>query len=276
MRVLNIVAACVCIAGGGQSLADSPMPVPLWQAAPGEVGDQVRINEYGEHVVTHVQVPSITPYLPDAAHQSGIGVLVIPGGGHREIWMDHEGSRVASFLRDHGIAAFVLKYRLAQEPGSTYTVEGDELSDVRRALQFIRDRKSAYGIQPARVGVLGFSAGGELAALSGLSKAPPGTGVPPAFMGLLYPAMPRNLHIGADAPPAFIVCGQRDSPPMVNAALSLFTLLNQNNDSVELHMIANVGHGFGIRDRNPPSVAIWPTLLIDWLHDSVFREADSP
>ncbi len=106
--------------------------VLLWpNGAPGSeaktAAESVRITEQGEHIVSSVHRPSITPYLPEKA--SGAGVIVIPGGGHRELWMDHEGYRVGQWLEDHGIAAFVLKYRLANEPGSTYTVEGEELAD---------------------------------------------------------------------------------------------------------------------------------------------------
>jgi acetyl esterase/lipase len=149
-----------------------PLPLLLWpDGAPGSQGrdapERVRQSPLGEHIVTGVHRPSITPYLPAAAHASGAAVIVIPGGGHRELWMDHEGYRVGRWLSDHGIAAFVLKYRLAQEPGSTYTIEGDELADVQRALRLVRSRVAQWHIDLHRIGVIGFSAGGELAALAG-------------------------------------------------------------------------------------------------------------
>ena len=98
----------------------------LWPSgAPGSPAsfspEKLRLTERGEHIVSNVHVPSITVYLPTQGKRSGTAVVVIPGGGHRELWMDHEGYRVAEFLADHGIAAFVLKYRLAREPGSLYT-----------------------------------------------------------------------------------------------------------------------------------------------------------
>jgi acetyl esterase/lipase len=113
-----------------------------------------------------VQQPSITPYLPEPDKATGAAVIIAPGGGHSEIWIDHEGYNVAEWLRDHGVAAFVLKYRLAREKNSTFTVEGTELGDMQRAIRMVRSRSKEWGIDPNRVGVMGFSAGGELAALA--------------------------------------------------------------------------------------------------------------
>ncbi len=106
-----------------------PEAIRLWpQGAPGSEGQNspeiVRINEYGEHIVSNVHFPSITPYLPATDHSTRAAVVVVPGGGHRELWMDHEGYSVARYLAAHGVAAFVLKYRLAREERSPYTVEG--------------------------------------------------------------------------------------------------------------------------------------------------------
>jgi endo-1,4-beta-xylanase len=95
-------------------------------------------------------------------------VIIIPGGGHKELWVDHEGNNLAQWLSARGIAAFVLKYRLAREPNSTYTVDDHALADTKRAIRLVRSRAQEWGIAPSRVGVIGFSAGGELAALSGM------------------------------------------------------------------------------------------------------------
>ena len=109
------------------------------------------------------------------------------------------------WLAEHGVAAFVLKYRLAAEPGSSYTIQGTELGDVQRAIRLVRSRASAWGIAPDRIGVIGFSAGGELAALAGTRGGPGATGAADpvdressavAFMGLVYPAIPPNLALG--------------------------------------------------------------------------------
>src|SRR5277367_4201596 len=145
--------------------------VLLWpNGAPGSEGktgpEKVRMTPDGEHVISSVHQPSITVFLPSQETATGAAVVIAPGGGHVELWVDHEGYAVAKWLSDHGVAGFVLKYRLAREAGSTYTVEGTELDDIHRAIRLVRSRASEWGVDPARIGVMGFSAGGELAALA--------------------------------------------------------------------------------------------------------------
>ncbi len=120
----------------GSALAENA-PVLLWQTgAPGSEcktpEETVRVNENGEHIVSGVHRPSVTPYLPSKEKATGAAVIIAPGGGHRELWMDHEGYNVARWLSQHGVAAFVLKYRLARENGLTYTIEGTALTDIQR------------------------------------------------------------------------------------------------------------------------------------------------
>jgi endo-1,4-beta-xylanase len=145
--------------------------VLLWQAgAPGSEGktapEVVTMSPQGDHVLSSIHSPSITVYLPSPDKATGAAVIIAPGGGHRELWIDHEGYAVAEWLSDHGIAGFVLKYRLARETGSTYSVEGTELGDMQRAIRLVRSRAAEWGLDPSRIGVMGFSAGGELAALA--------------------------------------------------------------------------------------------------------------
>jgi len=270
--------------------AQEPTPILLWpNGAPGSEGktapEAVRLTELGEHIVSQVHHPSLTPYLPVAGQGTGAAVVVIPGGGHRELWMDHEGYRVGRWLAAHGIAAFVLKYRLAREPGSTYTIEGHSLKDVQRALRLVRSRASTWGIAPDRVGVIGFSAGGELAALAGARY---DTGAPgaadaverqsakPAFLGLIYPAIPEGVTWSADTPPAFLLCGELDSPAIADGLPALYQAIRHAGGSAELHVLTGVGHGFGIRDANPPAVAQWPVLFVAWLGARGFLAAHRP
>ena len=260
------------------AMAQEPQPIPLWPAgAPGSEGktapEKVRLTELGEHIVSSVHHPSITPYIPTAATATGAAVIVIPGGGHRELWMDHEGYRVGRWLADHGIAAFVVKYRLAREEGSTYTVAGTSLADVQRAIRLVRSRASTWGVDPNRIGVMGFSAGGELAALAGTrydngmqSAVDPvdREGSKPAFMGLVYPSIPSDLSLTKDTPPAFLLCGEQDSA-IAEGVPELYRAIRRAGGSAEMHILTGVGHGFGIRDNNPPAVASWPAVFYDWL-----------
>ena len=234
----------------------------------------MRVNENGEHIVSGIRHPSITPYLPAKSVSTGAAVIVAPGGGHRELWMDHEGYRVAKWLSDHGVAALVLKYRLAREPGSTYTVEGTALSDIKRALRLVRSRASEWGVDPERIGVMGFSAGGELAALAS-TRYDAGTAnatdpvdresSKPAFQALLYPAIPHDMNLSKETPPTFLACGENDRQDIAQGLPELYLALKRAGVSAELHVYAGVGHGFGVRESNGPAVSGWTQLFLEWL-----------
>jgi acetyl esterase/lipase len=278
LRVM-IAAALLCLAGIGSAATDSQVII-LWPGgAPGSEGrgaevEKVRVNERGEHIVSNVQAPSITAFLPAAEHATGTAVIVVPGGGHTELWMDHEGYRVAAFLTDHGIAAFVLKYRLARENGSRYTVEGDELADLQRAIRLVRSRAGEWRLDPKHIGVLGFSAGGALAALSAthFDDGAPGATDPvqrlssrPDFQALLYPGIPSDLNISPQTPPAFLLCGADDQPAISQGLAELYLALRRAGVRAELHIYDGVGHGFGMRADNTGGAARWPQRFLDWL-----------
>jgi endo-1,4-beta-xylanase len=270
-----LVLACGVAASKAQVLE----PVYLWpQGAPGSEGkaapEAVRLSEDGEHIISSIHRPSILPYLPAKGSSTGAAVLVIPGGGHRELWMDHEGYNVAAWLSHHGVAAFVLKYRLAREPGSTYTVEGTELNDTQRALRLIRNRAAEWGVDPNRLGVMGFSAGGELAALASTNYDAGNSGAVdpidressrPAFQALLYPAIPLNMKLVKDTPPAFLACGETDRQDIAEGVPELYLVLRKAGVSAELHVYAKTGHGFGLRESNHGPVAGWISLFFGWL-----------
>jgi endo-1,4-beta-xylanase len=284
MRRQIIFLTILLLAHCTPAVAQHPI-VPLWpNGAPGSAAnpapESVRVTPEGDHVISGIHQPSITVYLPPPSSATGAAVLVIPGGGHREIWIDHEGYAVAEYLSAHGIAAFVLKYRLAREAGSTYTIEGTELQDTQRALRLIRSRASDWKINPDRVGVIGFSAGGELAALaatrygSGNATAPVLTNQidpidrqssRPAFQALIYPATPHDMRLSKDTPPAFLACGANDRPDISEGLSQLYLQMKRAGLSAELHVFAGVGHGFGIRKTNTGNVSTWPDLFYGWL-----------
>jgi dienelactone hydrolase len=257
-----------------------PDPIRLWpKGAPGSATNPtpevVRLNADGEHILSNIQDPSILPYLPPAGTATGAAVIVAPGGGHRELWMDHEGYAVAEWLSSHGVAAFVLKYRLAKEKDSLYTVEGTELGDMQRALRTVRSRSKEWGIDPGRIGVMGFSAGGELAALASTryDQGSPSSDDPverassrPDFQALLYPAIPHDPRLTAETPRAFLACGGDDRSEIAQGLPELYLALSRLHVSTELHIYAGVGHGFGIRKTNPAPVSGWPTLFLEWLN----------
>ncbi len=260
--------------------------VPLWpNGAPGSEGktapEVVTTDADGERSVTTVNNPSTAPYLvrgPRGAGATPVAAIIIaPGGGHYKLTMDDEGYDVAKYLSGHGVAAFVLKYRLAHEPGSTYTVDGDEMHDIQRAIRMVKARAAEWGVDPARVGVMGFSAGGELAikASTRYDDGNPAAADPidrpsdkPAFQVLMYPGglTPEiEAKVTKDTPPAFLLCGADDRDNIAQQLPQLFIALKKAGVSAELHEYAGVGHGFGLRLSQNGGLSHWPELLLQWM-----------
>lgn len=224
-----VVLAAVVLAGP----AAAEEVVPLWpNGAPGsegKTGTETPIDRGdGLRRIAGIHNPSLVVRLPPKRKATGAAVIIMPGGGHRYLAIDNEGYQVADWLAARGVAGFVLKYRLAREEGSTYKVEEHALADAQRALRLVRSRAKAWGLDPARVGILGFSAGGQLAALAGLrfDAGKPDAADPidresarPAFQGLLYPgAPPEGATVPKDAPPAFLCTAADDQNPTKNCA----------------------------------------------------------
>jgi endo-1,4-beta-xylanase len=238
------------------------------------VEESVRTTPQGEHVVSAVHRPSITLYLPPKESNSGAAVIIAPGGGHSELWADHEGHNVAKWLGEHGVAGIVLKYRLAREKGSTYKIEGESLADTQRAIRLVRARGSEWGIDPERIGVMGFSAGGELAALAGTrydAGSPDATdpidrlNSRPAFQALIYPAIPKDMKLSTETPPAFLACGENDRQNISQGLPELYLAMKRAGANAELHVYANTGHGFGLRPTSKGAVAGWPSRFLEFL-----------
>jgi len=236
--------------------------------------ENVRVTEQGEHVVTNVHRPSLSVYLPPKKLATGAAVVVVPGGGHRELWMDHEGYNVANYLNSRGVAAFVLKYRLARAPGSSYTIEGDALGDLKQAVRMVREFAGTWSLDPHKVGIMGFSAGGQLAALAatrfdaGDPAAKDSTAQRssrPDFVALVYPGTWPDLVFPADTPPMFLLCGGDDRPEVVAGVTRIYLSLRELKVPAELHLYDKVGHGFGLRTSNTGPIAAWPKLFVDWL-----------
>lgn len=261
------------------AIAADPTVTYLWPSgAPGSEGktgeEVVRIQPAGDHVVSNVHRPSITAYLPSKESATGVGIVIAPGGGHSTLWVDHEGYNVAKWLSEHGIAGFVLKYRLAREKGSTYTVEGTSLADTQRAIRLVKSRANEWGVDPERIGVIGFSAGGELAALAAthIEEGKAGAADPidrlsskVAFFGLMYPAIPKDMPLSKDMPPAFLVCGENDRENIAQGLPELYLAMKKAGAQAELHVYTKVGHGFGVRATTKGPVAQWPQRFYEWM-----------
>ena len=261
---------------------DLPAAIPLW--SDGAPGSESHANEpekidagEGKHNVTNVHQPTLTPFFPDAANATGTAVLIAPGGGHRVLCLGHEGYALGEWFAEHGIAAFVLKYRLANEEGSTYTIEDHAMADTRRAIRMIRSRAKEWNVRPDRLGVLGFSAGGELAAYAAM-KSDPGNpdaadviereSSRPDYQGLIYPGKSATFTVEKGMPPAFIAFGYNDRPDIATGMAEVYLKYKEAGVPAEMHVYANAGHGFGFRPGTKSAAGDWPFRFREWLVDS--------
>lgn len=264
------------------ALAEPTTKIRLWPH--GAPGSQARMEEpektdrtNGACNVTNIHDPSITAYLPAPETSTGTAIIIAPGGGHRMLCLGHEGDSLAQWFADQGIAAFVLRYRLAREEGSPYSVDEHAMADTRRAIRLVRSRCEEWKIQSDRIGILGFSAGGELAALAAMDSDPGRSDSDdpvercssrPDFQVLIYPGSSHRFTVAPGMPPAFIALGAKDRDDISLGMAKLYLEYKRAGVACELHIYSNAGHGFGYRADATHAAAKWPVRLQEWLIDS--------
>jgi len=270
--------APVSVAAMPPPSAPAPATITLWPRGVPGVERPSKAPEIVENTyVRNVRSPSLTAFPADPRHANGAAIIVVPGGGHRMLVFVNEGIGPAKALNRYGVTAFVLKYRLAREAGSTYAIERDAAADLRRAIRWVRANAGEYGVDPRRIGVMGFSAGGELVSLVADNPAPAeppradsidAVSARPDFQVLVYPGplgIPAQAVAGA--PPAFIAAGSLD-PCCAEPAMTLYSQLRKAGVSAELHLFADTDHGFNIAAHSERlSILHWPDRLADWLSD---------
>ena len=247
--------------------------VVLWPGgAPGSEARRDEPEEIQAETIRNVHNPSMVVFLPRKEIATGVGLVLAPGGGHTSLWIMHEGFNPAQVLAGQGMAVFVLKNRL-QSSGYKFDVEG--LADMQRALRLVRSRALEWGVDPARLGAGGFSAGGELAELAALRNDPgdPAATDPverrssrPDFQVLIYPGKSQLIQPVADSPPAFLAAGIEDRQDISVGLAEAYLRFKKVGVQAELHIYAKTGHGFGIRpERAGQSHQAWTTQLVSFL-----------
>lgn len=271
---LFLLVAASLIATPEPFVTDAPM-IRIWPGvAPGSEGKTApeRWIEGGTpdafHRVTDIHDPTLTIYLPAKEKATGAAFVIAPGGAHRYLVVDLEGEFVAKKLNAMGIAAFVLRSRLARAEGSTYRVEVESLADLHQAIRVVRSRAKEWQVDPTRVGVMGFSAGGHLAALAENNFE---GGTRPDFVVLGYPGwVGATSQVVKNAPPTFMFVNDDDS--LATGCGEYYLALRKAGVSTEFHVFRRGGHGVGATGRGGPGfeklgVSKWPELLEVWLKD---------
>lgn len=278
--------------------------VPLWpedlaiqrpeSEKPEEVGNGSRLVAGRPwHWATYVSRPTMTIYPPRGQNKRA-AILVLPGGGYAAVAMDLEGTEICDWITQAGMTCILLKYRVPQawRHGADRVEEAPRvqlpLQDAQRAMGLLRSRASSYGIDPHRIGVIGFSAGGHLAAA--VSNAETRTYEPvdaaeressrPDFAILLYPghlwdeSSPRPsltlspwVEISVDAPPTLLIHAMNDPTDDVRHSMAYGLALHDAGVPVDMRFYASGGHAFGIRPTSAPITTQWPELVVQWLQN---------
>jgi acetyl esterase/lipase len=297
----------------GMLRAAEPLVLPLWPDGTPGVGSDAEEKVTGptgdkpDRFISNVRHPTLTVYLPQKDHASGAAVVICPGGGYSGVAIDKEGHDVARWLNTLGIAGVVLKYRMPH-PDESHGQKPWPLQDAQRAIRTVRSRASEWNIDPKKVGIMGFSAGGHLASTVGThfdagnpdAKDPidrPGSR--PDFMILCYPVVTlksdwahtgsrdnllgknaddklraeysAELNVTPETPPTFIV-HTKDDPVKVRNSIALKEAMDKAGVPCRLELYDKGGHGYGL-GVNGGEVATWPQRCAEWLKDRKLANA---
>ncbi|MEN6454945.1 MAG: alpha/beta hydrolase [Prolixibacteraceae bacterium] len=263
-------------------------------------GEEKFYIERGTSRYENISDAELFVYLPEKSKNTGAAVVICPGGGYHVEAIQHEGFMMAEYLKQKGIAGIVLKYRLP------YGQHDIPLTDALQSIRYVRSKAAEWGIDPARVGIAGSSAGGHLASTAGThfdlgnsSSANPLARLSsrPDFMLLLYPVISFNeeighmgsrqnligttnnwklvseysneLHVNAQTPPVFLVLADDDKTVDPENSVRFYQAMKKQNVPAEMHIFHQGGHGFGMNKINKPAEQ-WPDLFVQWLRSMNF------
>jgi acetyl esterase/lipase len=281
---LSIVGIAACMA------AEKPVVLDVWpDKVPGETADigpeKLVDAQPGQRQVvrlTNVSRPTISVFRPDPKSDTGAAVLIAPGGGYNILAWDLEGEEVAAWLNSIGVTGIVLKYRVPRRPGQPQDAPPiGPLQDAQRAVSVVRGKAAEWKIDPRRIGMLGFSAGGHLTAATSTNfdkraydriDATDDISCRPDFSVLIYTGgiqekgkmeLAPTVRVSSETPPAFLVHAGDDRISSEHSVL-YYLALKRANVPAELHIYATGGHGFGLRPSDDPC-STWPQRCAEWL-----------
>jgi acetyl esterase/lipase len=283
------------LAYGQQSLPLYPGKIPNSKPAPNKEKLEVR-PENGMHIISAISIPTLTVFLPPKPSASRTAVIILPGGGYHINAIKHEGLDIAKKLNEWGVAAFVLKYRIPDD-ATMINKEIGPLQDAQQAIRIVRENAEKWNVDPAKIGIMGFSAGGHLASTAATHFGKPvledaaAVNVRPDFLVLGYPVISfsdsightgsrdnllgkspskekiveysNELQVAADTPPTFIIHAADDKGVLPANSIVFYESLLRNNVPAELHIYERGGHGFGM--DNPTTGEKWMNSLRNWL-----------
>ncbi len=296
MRILFSVgmASLITVTALGQP-ADKPLVLDVWPGkVPGEKGDigeekilEQKPNEKQVKRLTNVTKPTITIFRPAKDKDTGASVVIAPGGGYHILAWDLEGEEVAQWLNSIGVTGIVLKYRVPRRPSDPKDKPPiGPLQDAQRAMSLVRSKAKDWGLDPKRIGILGFSAGGHLAAAASTNYDKRAyepideidkVSCRPDFSVLVYPAylqakdkdelMP-DIRVNAESPPTFFAHASNDGVKSDNSVI-MYLALKRAGVPAEMHIYTTGGHGFGLRPSDQPC-STWPARCADWMRSQGF------
>jgi len=299
-RFRILISVLIFLSGIVIVTAQLPKEEPLWpDGIPGNPfeykEEKLTVNEFLEsslsqsnRVFSFVSVPTYIIHKPAEGTANGVAMVICPGGGFRDVWIDREGNDLALWLARHGITSLVLKYRTFNQDAEGLKISRNEYNphvyaDARRAIYILRSRAKELGIDEKRIGIGGFSAGGVLSMVTALSmfeKSLPSyakfdqVNTNPDFVGLFYPGInPGFLKVLQEKdtfPPVFIMNGGEDTTTPPENCIELYTALKEKKFSVELHIYSKGSHGFDSGIGRGYAVSTWRDSFIAWLKDGGF------